>query len=354
MFASKKSRRQAGVNLDKFLSKLKLTLIQCSEAVIASSKANPPQWAASFTNLFYSDKSVPPDCQEPGKLYISYKTKNPSTVKLVGKTKDAKPINRMLNVSQQTSNLVTIVSEHKDFATGRLVTWKGVGKTFKHALDHYFASSDLKKPDYTYNTDGNIQHQGDAFLLPMTITEKGSDYWVSEIVNTAKKLIHLVPQEKHDEVLNTIEKNIQTLDKFIKAGENEKIVVHYDARLWLIVEAVCKHFDPLNESEESKRKDLRDYFIAECCSKLMREEDIIPGVKNYFEAMQMHRDINDLAKREDPNGDWKALLSEYKSHNLYPEVEGHREKIKEYYGKCKLENKSENETSSTGKTPRSG
>jgi hypothetical protein len=334
MFAPKR----AGVNLDKFLSKLKITLTKCGGAIAVASQASPPQWATSYTHLLYTDKSIPPDFNEPGKLYISFKTEHPGTVKLVGKTKDQKPINRMLNISQPNRNLVTIISEHKDFRTGRVVTWKGVGKTFQSALDHYFASSDLKKPDYTYNTDGNVQHKGDAFLLPRTITSKGDEGWVSEIVNTVRKLINLIPEDKHDEVLTTIEKNIQGFDKFIKSSENDKVIIQYDARLWLIVEAVCKHFDPINEADDPKRKGLRDYFIAECCSKLMREEDIIPGIKNYFEAMKMHHDIVKTAKEE--------VLSEYKTHKLYPEIAEHRERIKEYHGKCNAETEEEKNTPS--------
>ena len=67
------------------------------------------------------------------------------------------------------------------------------------------------------------------------------------------------------------------LKSFLKTRESKEIVNFYDARLWIIVESVCKYFDPLVEANDTQiqRKALRDHLIAECCSKMMKGLDII-------------------------------------------------------------------------------
>lgn len=334
MFASNDKSLQDTVKLDKFLSKLEIALTTCSEAIMAAVSKRVPPWAASCTHLLYSHKSIPPHFNQPGKLYISYKTEDPSAVSLVGKAQDKKPINRKLKISQKAGNLIVIVSEHKDFITGKCFSCVGIGKTFKAALDHYFSNSDLKKTNYTYNTDGNIQKEGDAFILPQVLMIKGSKPWITEIVNIVGKLIHLFPAEKHCEIQETIEKSIQDMDGFLKSREKENITSHYDARLWIIVESICKHFDVLTGRENTKRKDLRDYFIAECCSKFTKGENIIPRLKDYFDTMKMQLEISTACEKDDPDGHLKALIHEYKKNNLFPEIEEHRETIKKYHHQC--------------------
>lgn len=338
MHASKRTT-VATVALDEFLSRLRKALIECSKAIIPAS-SNVPQWAASCSHLLYSAKGVPPESSfdEPGKLYISC-TEDPTAVMLVGKARDQKPIKRKLKIStKRASNLITITSEHFDFITGKCFTCTGVGQNFKSALDHYFLSSKLDK-NYTYKTDGNVQQKGDAFLLPKVLTSRGNEGWVEEIVDAVRKVFLLVPEKKHGTLAMGIEKAVSTLDQFLKARENEKIVNFHDARLWLIVESICKHFDPLGSEEEQKRKSLRDYLIAECCRKLMNAEDIAPSLDSYFQAMNMHQELMQFNKAEDSIELIKVIVEAYVKDNLIPEVEGHRERIKDYYERVKKHQK---------------
>ncbi|HSW71482.1 MAG TPA: hypothetical protein VLH77_05835 [Gammaproteobacteria bacterium] len=284
--------------------------------------------------MLYSHKSVPPEPNEPGKLYISY-LDDPSAVMLLGKSKDHKPIKRKLNIhSKRASSLITITSEHVDFATGKSFTCTGVGHDFESALDHYFSSSRLDKQDIC-KTNQNVEKKGDAFLLQKAINKKGNESWVEDIIKAVGKLFQLLPPEKHPPVVALIEKGIERLDQFIKENGNQSIANFYDPRLWLIVESICKHFDPLTGENASQRKEYRDYLIANSCSKLMQEEDITSSLDSYFQAMSMHQEIMETEKINNLTEVLKVLLDAYRKDNLYPEVEGHREKIKDYYERCK-------------------
>lgn len=334
MHASNRAAQEA-VSLDEFLSRLRKALIANSHAV-NSSPPPLPQWAASCAQLLYSHKSIPPEpsINEPGKLYISC-TSEPDAVMLVGKSKDQRPIKRKLKINtKRASCLVTITSEHVDFATGKCFTCTGVGQSFQSALDHYFTTSKLDK-QYTYKTDSNVQQEGDAFLLPKVLRSKGHESWVEEIVKAVKELFRLVPEENHHALANVIENAMASLDQFMKENGNEKIVKFYDARLWLIVESVCKHFDPLTSEDGKQRKNLRDYLIAESCKKLMKEEDMIAGLDNYFQALNMHQEIMKHEGGKDLEEALKIIVEAYKQDKLYPEVEGHRDRIRNYYERCK-------------------
>lgn len=335
MRVSSRSAQKAAVDLDDFLSHLRKTLLECAELILPTSNDVPP-WASTCAQLLYSHKSIPPEqgFEEPGKLYISY-LDDPSAVMLVGKSKDEKPIKRKLKIhSKRASSLITITSEHVDFATGKPFTCTGVGHNFKSALDHYFSSCRLDK-QCIYKTDHNVQQEGDAFLLPKVINTKGNESWVEEIVNAVRKLFQLLPPEKHPPVIALIEEGIKRLDQFIRENGNKQIANVYDARLWLIVEAICKHFDPLTGENAHERKELRDYVIANSCRKLMQEKDITPELDSYFQALNMHQEIMETNKAGNLSEVLKVLLEAYQKDNLYPEVLGHREKIKEYYDRCK-------------------
>jgi hypothetical protein len=334
MRASSRSAPVA-VNLDEFLSRLRKALLDCAQAIIPTS-GQVPTWATSCSQLLYSNKSVPPEpsVNEPGKLYIFY-FDDPDAVMLVGKSKDQKPIKRKLKINtKRASSLVTITSEHVDFATGKSFTYTGTGHNFKSALDHYFSSAQLDKK-YTYQTDGNVQQEGDAFLLPQVITSKGNENWVEQIVSAVRKLFELFPPERRPALVDLIEKGIQSLDQFIKENGNHEIRNFYDARLWLIVESICKHFDPLTGEDSHHRKPLRDYVIAESCRKLMKEQDMISGLDSYIQAMNMHQEIRETEKDNEPSEALKVLMEAYRKDHLYPEIEGHRERIRDYYDRCK-------------------
>ncbi|HSW71650.1 MAG TPA: hypothetical protein VLH77_06735 [Gammaproteobacteria bacterium] len=322
----------AAMNLDAFLLELKEKLIQCSSA-ICSIPQHIPHWASSCTHLLYSDKSIPPtpEFNEPGKLYISYKLEDPSAVMLVGTTKNKMPIKRKLKIKECASSF-KITSEHVDFTTGKSFTCSGSGQTFQGALDQYFSTSKLDKQG-SIHTEGEVQQEGDAFLWPTILHSKGHESWVEEIIRVVRKLFYLVPQEKHRALAAAIQNSIKDLNEFLKASENEKIVRYYDARLWLIFKSVCEHFNPLSEDNDHQRKELREHVIAENCRKLMKEEDIIPGLDSYFQALQMHQEIMESEQKEDPQA--QTLISEYKKNRLYPEVEGHREQIKQYHRRCR-------------------
>ncbi len=316
------TRSMPGVfNLKKFLSKLKKTLLQCSDFINTVSE-NIPHWASSCAHFLYVEKGVPPhsDVHEPGKLYLSYKTDEPGAVTLVGATKDKRQIKRKLEVKTKgTSNLVTLTSKHVDFVTGRCFTCTGVGQSFQSALDHYFSTSLSGKDGYPYNTTENVHQEGDAFLLSKVLRTKGNESWINDIVNTIKKLFEIISPERHKDLALGIENSIRNVEQVINAQESQ----NYDPRLWLIMMCICQHFDPITGEDQGPRQRLREYIIAESCRKLMKEEDIIPGLAEYFEALQMHCEIIAAGN-----------VQEYEKKCLYPEIPGHREQIKAYHEQC--------------------
>lgn len=324
------------INLDAFLSQLKKTFLKYSDALVSLTE-KIPHWAVNCAHLLYSDKSIPPalDTLEPGKLYLSYKIDDPSAVTLIGKLNDKKPIQRKLKINTKpASSYITLTSEHLNFATGRSFTCTGSGQSFKSALDHYFLTSLSAKNSYQYNTDGNVNQDGDAFLLAKVISTKGDEKWINEIINSLRKLFAVVSPEQHPAMVTAIEKNLQDFSQFIKTEKNKKMLLHYDPRLWIVIMAICQHFDPLIGQDKTPRQRLRDYIVADSCRKLMKEEDIIPGLASYFQALQMHLEITRHEERNTTETHLKTLRNEYQKNGYCPEITEHREKIKEYHARC--------------------
>jgi|GEM_PF-4248621 len=334
-----------GQDLESFLSVLEKSLIQDAQDLIHVLQ-EAPSWAVSCSDLFYTDKSIPQEFDQPGQLFISYKidqsnvNHHPKVVQLRGKSKDDKQtITRYLKVEQKASS-VTISSQHvSNFIQDKnITTYSGSGKNFKTALNEYFSKCDLKS-NYIYSTEGNIQMKGDAFLFQKQLSQRGCVILAKEIVNVVREIFNLIPSEKHLDVLALIKKAVKHFKELLQKGELKPLAHHYDPRLWMIVESICEHLDPLEKTADPKRKQHRDKFIAECCSNLLRGEEIMSSLEAYFKAVEMHREMMNSDQGNHIEDELKKILEEYRNLKQCPEIKTNHSIIKQYHQKCQQHKK---------------